>query len=179
MPFSSHLPLFRRAPYDQFFLPELQRHQQEQPDAPPEDGQQALPLRPATCVSQVSVKDWLKAHCMLTQNWQQLVETGNRVGTSEINVWRMALLFSCRDRLCDSLGDAYPETFQTAYQTGHTATLALSECPLGMLPGVHQNPPTISAAAWLAQVCLHDDLFKDLINIGNRSAVSSGGSHEC
>lgn len=58
-----------------------------------------------------------------------------------------------RDRLCDSLGDAYPEPFQTAYQTGHTAALAEADCPSsGMRPGIHQNPPTISAAAWLAQV---------------------------
>lgn len=37
----------RRAPYDQFFLPELQRHQQEQGEAP-EEGQQPGTLRPAT-----------------------------------------------------------------------------------------------------------------------------------
>jgi hypothetical protein len=36
----------RRAPYDQFFLPELQRHQQEQGEAP-EEGQQPGTLRPA------------------------------------------------------------------------------------------------------------------------------------
>jgi hypothetical protein len=40
----------RRAPYDQFFLPELQRHQQEQGEAP-EEGQQPGTLRPTTCAS--------------------------------------------------------------------------------------------------------------------------------
>lgn len=57
-----------------------------------------------------------------------------------------------RERLCDSLGDAYPDPFQAAFQSSCTAALVDSECRLGMLPGIHQNPPTLSAAAWQAQV---------------------------
>jgi hypothetical protein len=57
-----------------------------------------------------------------------------------------------RERLCDSLGDPYPDPFQAAFQSSRTAALADSECRLGMLPGIHQNPPTLSAAAWQAQV---------------------------
>lgn len=58
-----------------------------------------------------------------------------------------------RHRLCDSLGDAYPEPYQTAFQRGRTAALPRHECPVaGMRPALHQNPPTISAATWAAQV---------------------------
>ncbi len=60
---------------------------------------------------------------------------------------------ACRHRLCDSLGDAYPEPYQTAFQRGRTAALPRHECPVaGMRPALHQNPPTISAATWAAQV---------------------------
>lgn len=145
--------LCRRAPYDQFFLPELQRHQPEQQQAPLEDA--LLPLRPATWVS-LQRCDTVPVINTCTRYARRMrgCHRCKAVQCAAKAVTQLLFHGVCRDRLCDSLGDPYPDPFQTAYQMTHTAALATADFPLGMRPGIHQNPPTISAAAWLAQVHL-------------------------
>ena len=77
-----------------------------------------------------------------------------------------ALRLVCRNMLCDSLVNIYPDPFQTAYQRSRVTWLPSPGAAerLQLPVGVVQNNPVVTAAAWTSQVtvsklcfCSHAD----------------------
>ena len=70
-----------------------------------------------------------------------------------VTLSKLMTLSQCRNMLCDSLVNIYPDPFQTAYQRSRVMWLPApgAEDRLQLPVGVVQNNPVVTAAAWTAQ----------------------------